>query len=134
MAQSNLSEPTNIFSDLGFQVANTGKANASFGTQTVTNNITSTASSGVALTSEINIITSANATTTYGVSLPALLLDGLTCRVINNGGTIQTVYPPTGGTIDGGSVNAGVTVAAAANSGKTFLQTGSLTYITSSLT
>lgn len=134
MAQANLTEGSNIFTDLGFAVGNAGLPALEFRTKTVTNAITSTASSGVALVSEINIISAANSTTTYGVSLPAIVAPGIEVRVINNGGTVQTVYPPTGGTIDGGSVNAGVTVAAAANSGKTFLQTGSLTYITSSLT
>ena len=134
MAQSNLAEGGNVFTDLGFLQANVGLPALQFPTKSITNAITSTASSGVALTCAINIISVANSTTTYGVSLPALVLTGMECRVINNGGTIQTVYPPTGGTIDGGSVNAGVTIAAAANSGKTFLQTVSITYITSSLT
>lgn len=134
MAQANLSEGSNIFTDLGFVVGNSGKPSLEFYCNSVTNAITSTASSGVALTSEFNIISTANSTTTFGVSLPAIVQNGLEVRVINNGGTIQTVYPPTGGTIDGGSVNAGVTLAAAANSGKTFIQTGSLTYVTASLT
>ena len=129
-----LPEASNVFSDLGFATANTGLPAGTFRGKSVRNAITSAASPGAVADCEVNIITSASATTTYGVQLVATVQNGIEQRVINNGGTVQTVYPPTGGTIDAGSANAGVTVAAAANSGKSFLQTGSLTYITSSLT
>ncbi len=129
-----LTEGSNAFSDLGFKVANTGLPAGSFTSKSIRNAITSAASPGAVADCDINIITSANATTTYGVQLVATVQNGIEQRVVNNGGTIQTVYPPTGGQIDAGGANVGVTIAAAANSGKTFLQTGSLTYITSSLT
>lgn len=90
----------------------------------------STAAGAAPLVSNINILGTVAASS--GVSLPIITAPGATVRVYNSTATVAEVYPPLGGTINGGSINAGVTLAAASGGtyGKgTFLQTAALTYI-----
>lgn len=47
-----------------------------------------------------------------GAILPSFAQPGDVCRVYNNGANTLSVYPPTGGAINGGSTNAAFSVAA----------------------
>jgi hypothetical protein len=68
----------------------------------------STQGTALALTNNISVITTAAAST--GVRLPSTVA-GTLFVVVNRGANPITVYPPTGGTIDGGATNAGVALA-----------------------
>lgn len=78
----------------------------------VTTGLTATGSSSqadaLALYSEINVVATTAANT--GVRLPSGMA-GDSMVVQNNGAATLTLYPPTGGKINGGSANAGVSVA-----------------------
>lgn len=64
------------------------------------------------LTKSISII--GTAALSSGVILPGNCGHSDVLRVKNEGANAATVYPPVGGTIDGGAANAGVSVAVAA--------------------
>ena len=92
----------------------------------------STAAGALALVSSINIVGTVAAST--GVRLPAVVAPGALVDVINNSaGTITlSVYPPTGGKINGGSTDAADASAVAAPSSgvpgkQRYVQDGSLT-------
>ena len=69
----------------------------------------STQGTATAITSSYNIVTTAAAGT--GVILPTPVTPfGYNVTVLNRGANPVIVYPQTGGSIDGGTVNAGVTV------------------------
>lgn len=71
----------------------------------------STQADATALTADVNVVTTATATTN-GVRLPANRPVGDTMVVVNyDDGTSVIVYPSTGGKINNGSANAGVTLA-----------------------
>lgn len=67
----------------------------------------------LAITDDINIVTTAAAST--GVRLRSDLISGDSQEVVNYGANTLNVYPPTGGKINNGSANAAVTVAANAS-------------------
>ncbi len=69
-----------------------------------------TQSGGAALRSGVNVLTSTAGQT--AAVLPANAAGPLYVRV--TGGTTATVFPPVGGSIDGGTVNTSVNVASAA--------------------
>lgn len=108
--------PSTIFEDIG--VSKRSFANALTIVSTA-----STAATCAEAPAEVNII-SVGTTSTAGYRLPTITNPGLDVKFINNSGTIMTVYPPTGGKINGGSVDAGITVAAAVGSAKSFIQDG----------
>lgn len=91
----------------------------------------STAAGAYQLTSTRNVISTA--ASGAGVRLPSIDATGARVHILNNGTNNVVVYPPTGGTINGGSIDAGVTIT---NKGTTsvpvvasFTQTGTLTYL-----
>lgn len=61
------------------------------------------------LSTDLNVVTSATATTAYGVILP-VSQPGDWITVANHSGTAITVYPPVGGAIAAGTTNAGFSV------------------------
>lgn len=130
-----MAQPTStIFNDEGFLMANQGVTVGNYFADSIAQGITaagSTALTATPLTSQFNIVSVGVAAT--GVRLPAVtnLADmppGTEIAVISNGGTVITVYPPTGGKLNGGSVDAGITIAATAGSVARFVNTGSLAY------
>jgi hypothetical protein len=85
---------------------------------TVTNTLTasgSTQGTALAISDDVNIFTTVAAST--GTILPGstLVSAGDNILVVNYGANALTVYPPTGGKINNGSANAGVSVAANKN-------------------
>ena len=85
---------------------------------TVTNTLTasgSTHGTALAISDDVNIFTTVAAST--GTILPGstLVSAGDNILVVNYGANALTVYPPTGGKINNGSANAGVSVAANKN-------------------
>lgn len=68
----------------------------------------STQATATVLTSDVSFISTATAST--GVLLP-VGEPSKTMTVFNGGANTMSIYPPVGGTINGGSVNAAVTVA-----------------------
>lgn len=90
-----------------------------------------TAAGATPLVSSVNVLGAVPASS--GVSLPSEVASGANIKVLNNTATAVTVYPPLGGTINGGSINAGISLAAASGGvpGRAvYLQTAALTYIT----
>ena len=73
-----------------------------------------------ALTGGVNVVTSATGTTADGVRLPADYPVGVPLYIINATATALDVWPPTGGTINGGS--AGAAKALAANIGGCYVR------------
>lgn len=64
----------------------------------------STAAGALPLVSNINILGTVASST--GVRLPIVNAPGAVIDVINLGASVLTVYPPTGGVVNGGTVNA----------------------------
>ncbi len=64
------------------------------------------------LTHEYTVVTSATAGTANGVRLPSAA--GAMCVVVNRSGIAINVYPPGGGTIDGGTTDVAVSLASGA--------------------
>ena len=94
----------------------------------------STAAGALPLVSSINVMGTVAAST--GVQLPSVAAPGAIVDVLNGGASVLTVYPPTGGIVNGGSVNAAdaATIAAVASGvpGKArYIQTAALTYVRS---
>jgi len=108
--------PSTIFEDIGLSQKTFSNALSIVSTA-------STAATCAEVPSELNIITTGT-TSTGGYRLPPQNSPGRIVGFINNSGTICTVYPPTGGKIDGGSVDAGVTVSATTGSFKQFVMDG----------
>lgn len=80
---------------------------------TVTNNLTSTGSTQVTallISDDVNIVTTTAAST--GVVLSAVNTAGDYVIVVNYGANALTLYPPVGGKINNGTLNAGVAIAA----------------------
>lgn len=66
----------------------------------------------VALTSEVNVISTSSATASTGVRLMTGTIAGDSVVVANLGASATLVYPAVGGKINGGSTNAGFSVGA----------------------
>lgn len=64
----------------------------------------STAAGALALVSNVNNVTTTASGT--GVRLPAQVAPGAKVIVLNNGANVLLPYPPTGGFLNGGTVNA----------------------------
>lgn len=78
----------------------------------LTASVTQTQVGGLALTGYINVVSTV-ATTGDAVTLPVGATGGqTTVIVINNGANTMQIFPPTGAAIDGGTVNASVTLIA----------------------
>jgi hypothetical protein len=84
------------------------------------------------LTGKINVV-SVCATAADSAALPAAQSQGTEVVIRNNGAAACAVFPNTGGTINGGSANASVSVTNA--KGATFFQVGTdgLTWVTAAL-
>lgn len=86
----------------------------------------STQATALLLPSDVNVVITTAAST--GVILAANPAPGDEIVVANLGANALLVYPPLGGTIQGGSTNAGFSVAAG-KSAKFVARTGSLNFI-----
>lgn len=86
----------------------------------------STQGTALMLPSDVNVFTTVAAST--GCLLNANPAPGDEILVANLGANALLVYPPVGGTIQGGSVNAGFSVAAS-KTAKFIARTGSLNFI-----
>ncbi len=84
---------------------------------------------GTPLTTAYNIVTTSTATTADGVRLPASKPAGCVVKVHNASANTIEVFPPTGGTINGGSVDASVTIATTKT--RDFYNTTALTWFSS---
>jgi len=82
-------------------------------------------SDATALTTSINVVTTAAAST--GVQLPQGEV-GDTFTVVNLGANALAVYPPTGGTVNGGSANAALSVGAG-KTGKFICTAAAVTFV-----
>ena len=124
---------TNTFTNTGFVMVDDTPNSGHVVCHSIDASITaggSNAATATLLVSSVNVVTTAAAST--GVALPAVVAPGAMIDVFNNTGTVFTAYPPAGGTINGGSINAGVTIAAVSSgvAGKgSFIQTAALTYL-----
>jgi hypothetical protein len=124
---------SNLFSSDGFFVAGCTPSAGALLCESMDTGVAaagSTQGTATAIVSNITVLTSVPASS--GVVLPAGVTPGVRFVVLNNTATAATVYPPVGGTLNGGSANAGITVAAASGGvpGKAvWLQTAALTYI-----
>lgn len=77
----------------------------------VANTLTATGTTqttALALTADVNIVTTAAAST--GVVLPSTLSAGDEIWVVNYGANSLAVYPPVGGKINNGTLNASISV------------------------
>lgn len=82
----------------------------------VANNLTaagSTQATALLVSADVNVVTTAASST--GVILPSTLSAGDFLEVVNYGANTITVYPPVGGKINNGTLNAGKTVTANSN-------------------
>jgi len=92
-----------------------GSGNAPLSAQaiggTVTTNLTATGSTqatALLVSDDFNVVTTTAAST--GVVLPATLTAGDTIIVANYGANTLSVYPPVGGKINNGTLNAAVSI------------------------
>src|ERR1700722_19879482 len=110
----------NIFSDVGFKAQNgappSGLIAARGSIDTGLTAVGSSQSGGLALVSQVNVISTSTTTTGIATVLP-VGFKGASVDVINSSSNALSVYPPSGGTINGGSANAADagTVAAASS-------------------
>lgn len=111
---------SNIFSDLGFTAQNgTPPSGALAARGSIDTGLTAVGASqgaGLQLVSQINVVSTSTTTTGIATVLP-VGFKGATLDVVNSSANALSVYPPSGGTINGGSANAvdAGTVAAASS-------------------
>lgn len=82
------------------------------GTATVTAGTTQTQAGATALTGLVNVVTTGTAND--GVLLPSAAV-GTVIAVVNSSANALKIYPPVGGALNGGTVNAAVTLTASKN-------------------
>lgn len=124
---------TNLWSDDGFVVMNMTPPSGLLNCESIDTGLVAagnSAGTALALVSSTNLIATAAAST--GVRLPSVVAPGAMVRVLNGGANAVTVYPPTGGKVNGGSANAADASTVAAVSGgvpgrQTYIQDGTLT-------
>lgn len=105
----------NIFADVGFITTGGSQFGVDSGDTPnglpgypMANAVTAVGSSqsgGVALAAGINVVTTSTASTGIATVLPVGFL-GAKIQLLNNTANVLSVYPPSGGTINGGSANA----------------------------
>lgn len=98
---------TNMFSTEGFFMAGMTPNQGQILCESMDTGLTatgSTAAGALQLLSSVNIMGTVAAST--GVRLPAVDAAGASVVVLNGGASVLTVYPPTGGVVNGGTVNA----------------------------
>lgn len=82
------------------------------GSAAITAGTTQTQAGATALTASTNLVTTGVAND--GVLLPSATM-GTICTVVNLSANALKIYPPVGGALNGGTVNAAVTLAASKN-------------------
>jgi hypothetical protein len=98
---------TNMFSGEGFFMAGMTPNSGMVLCESMDVGLTatgSTAAGALQLNSSINVMATVAAST--GVRLPAVDAAGAGIVILNGGASVLTVYPPTGGVVNGGTVNA----------------------------
>jgi hypothetical protein len=124
---------TNLWSDDGFVVSNMTPLSGTLQCDSIDTGLVAagnSAGTALALVSTTNLIATAAAST--GVRLPAAVAPGAMVRVLNGGANAISVYPPTGGKVNGTTANtADTSTVAAVSSGvpgkQTYIQDGTLT-------
>jgi hypothetical protein len=72
----------------------------------------STQATATAVTAGLTIVSTATSSSADGIRLPASFGTGEVITIVNTTGVALAVFPSTGGAINGGSANAGKTLAA----------------------
>lgn len=108
----------NTWSVDGFQVSNLTPESGTVQCESLDTGLVATGSShtdALALVSSSNLFATVASST--GCKLPAVVAKGAIVRILNGGANVLTVYPPSGGKINGGSADAADASTVAAVSG-----------------